>query len=101
MARIKEKSSRAKPREPAAIEREAKQMADELMNSRHLKVFRYVPKRKRIPHLYAETSNGTQFPLRGKPVDESVGASQIESVSGDECLMCKRSAERIFQRKAH
>ena len=76
-------------------------MVEELMNSPSLKVFRYVPKRKRTPHLYAETSNGTKFPLCGKPVDETVAASQITATRGDECAMCKRSAEEIFKRKAN
>jgi hypothetical protein len=84
-----------------SIDREAKKMAEELMNSLNLKVFRYVPKRKRTPHLYAETSNGTKFPLCGKPVDETVAASQIETIRGDECVICKRAAEEIFKRKAN
>jgi len=83
------------------IDREAKKMAEELIHSSNLKVFRCVPKGKRTPHLYAETSNGTKFPLCGKPVDEAVAASQIEIVRGDECVICKRAAEEIFRRKAN
>ena len=83
-----------------SIDREAKKTADEMMHSSSLKVFRYVPKRKRTPHLYAETSNGTKFPLCGKPVDETVAASRIKATRGDECAMCRLSAAEIFARKA-
>jgi len=77
VVRIREKALKAKAKElrtTNAIEQEAKRVAEEMMNSPKLKVFRYVPKRKRTPHLYAETSNGTKFPLCGKPVDETVAA---------------------------
>ena len=101
---MREKLLTARTKEPGltdAIDREAKRMVEELRNSPTLKVFRYVPKRKRTPHLYAETSNGTKFPLCGKPVDETVAASQITSIRGDECVICKRAAEEIFRRKAN
>ena len=104
MAKIREKSLKAKTKELGVvntIEQEAKKLAEELRNSRNLKVFRYVPKRGRKPHLYAETSNGTKFPLCGKPVDETVAASQIKTIRGDECAMCKRAAEEIFNREAN
>jgi hypothetical protein len=104
VVRIREKALKAKAKElrtTNAIEQEAKRVAEEMMNSPKLKVFRYVPKRKRTPHLYAETSNGTKFPLCGKPVDETVAASQIKTIRGDECAMCKRAAEEIFNREAN
>jgi hypothetical protein len=82
-----------------SIDWEAKKVAEELRNSPTLKVFRYVPKRGRKPHLYTETSNGTKFPLCGKAVDETVTASQIVAVRGDECSMCNRAAQEIFKRK--
>jgi hypothetical protein len=104
VVKIREKPSRAKAKElrtTNALEQEAKRVAEELMNSADLKVFRYVAKRKRTPHLYAETSNGTKFPLCGKPVDETVAASQIKTIRGDECAMCKRAAQGIFNREAN
>jgi len=104
MAKMREKLLTARTKEPGltdAIDREAKRMVEELRNSPTLKVFRYVPKRKRTPHLYAETSNGTKFPLCGKAVDETVTASQIVAVRGDECSMCNRAAQEIFKRKVN
>ena len=103
MAKIREKLLKAKAKELGmtnGIEQETKRLAEEVMHSLTLKVFRYVPKRKRTPHLYAETSDGTKFPLCGKPVDETVAASQIKTIRGDECAMCKRSAQEIFNREA-
>ena len=64
-----------------------------------MKIFRYVSKNKRTPHLYAETSSGQRIPFCRFPIDDTVGASQIKSLRGDECVKCKSRAEEVFRRK--
>jgi hypothetical protein len=71
----------------------------EFAESLNLKVFRYVSKNKRTVHLYAETSSGQKIPFCHFPIDITVGASQIKSLRGDECVRCKSRAEEVFQRK--
>ena len=62
-----------------------------------MKIFRYTPKNKRTPHLYAETPTGQKIPFCRFPIDHTVGASQIKSLRGDECARCKTRAEEAFQ----
>lgn len=66
------------------------------LHSPDLKVFRYVAKGKRTPHLYAELADGRTVPLCNRQIDETVGASQIKALRGDECGKCRREAERIL-----
>ena len=64
-----------------------------------IKIFRYVSKNKRTPHLYAETSKGQKIPLCRFAIDDAVAASQILSFRGDECATCKGRAEDVFRRQ--
>ena len=77
----------------------ADQDSREFAESPNLKVFRYVSKNKRTAHLYAETSSGRKMPFCHLPIDDTVGASQIKSLRGDECTRCKSRAEEVFKRK--
>jgi hypothetical protein len=44
--------------------------------SLNLKVFIYTPHQNILPHLYAVASTGTRFALCGRPIDDTVRASQ-------------------------
>jgi hypothetical protein len=68
--------------------------------SPNLKVFIYTPHQSKLSHLYAVASTGTRFGLCGRPLDETVPASQIaQLLRGRMCLGCQREAKEIFSRK--
>ena len=67
--------------------------------SPNLKVFIYTPRQNKIPHLYAVASTGTHFALCGRPIDDTVPASQITQLRGRICLGCQGEAKEIFSRK--
>jgi hypothetical protein len=67
--------------------------------SPNLKVFIYTPHRNKLPHLYAVASTRTRFALCGRPIDDTVPASQITELRGRMCLGCQREATEIFSRK--
>ena len=67
--------------------------------SPNLKVFIYTPHQNKIPHLYAVASTGTRFALCGRPIDDTVTASQITQLRGRMCLGCQGEAKEIFSRK--
>jgi predicted Fe-S protein YdhL (DUF1289 family) len=69
--------------------------------SPNLKVFIYTPHQNKLPHLYAVASTGTRFALCGRPLDDTVPASQIQitQLRGRMCLGCQREAKEIFSRK--
>ena len=67
--------------------------------SPNLKVFIYTPHQNKISHLYAVASTGTRFALCGRPIDDTVPASQITQLRGRICLGCQGQAKEIFSRK--
>jgi len=67
--------------------------------SPNLKVFIYTPHQSKISHLYAVASTGTRFALCGRPIDDTVPASQITQLRGRICLGCQGEAKEIFSRK--
>jgi len=67
--------------------------------SPNLKVFIYTPHQNKISHLYAVASTGTRFALCGRPIDDTVPASQITQLRGRICLGCQGEAKEIFSRK--
>ena len=66
--------------------------------SPNLKVFIYTPHQNKLPHLYAVASTGTRLALCGRPIDNTVPASEITQLRGRMCPGCRREAKEIFSR---
>ena len=67
--------------------------------SPNLKVFIYTPHQSKISHLYAVASAGTRFARCGRPIGDTVPASQFTQLRGRICLGCQGEAKEIFSRK--